>query len=94
MEEFGMKLNWFGLMWDSIMGFRVFLIIKFLVIFDMVEVSEIGCRFVLKLEIIGVLGSGGILVSFYIWGILILEKEVFKMIVMGVVRILVYFFRI
>ena len=60
---------------------------KLSAIFDMVEVSEIGRRSVLKSETIGALGSGGTSASFHTRGTLTTEKEAFKMTAMGAARI-------
>lgn len=82
--------NWPGSMWDSTTGFRAFSITKLSAIFDMVEVSEIGRRSVLKSETIGALGSGGTSASFHTRGTLTSEKEAFKMTAMGAARISAY----
>lgn len=66
---------------------------KLSAIFDMVEVSEIGRRSVLKSETIGALGSGGTSASFHTRGTLTSEKEAFKMTAMGAARISAYSFR-
>ena len=62
-------------------------ITKLSAIFDMVEVSEIGRRSLLKSETIGALGSGGTLASFHTRGTLTSEKEAFKMTAMGTAKI-------
>ena len=92
-EEPGMKPNWPGSIWDSTKGFRAFSIITLPAIFDMVEVSEIGRRSLLKSETIGALGSGGTSASFNTRGTLTSEKEAFKMSTMGTAKISAYSFR-
>lgn len=89
-EEPGMKPNWLGLAWDSTTGCRAFSITKLSAIFDMVEVSEIGRRSLLKSETIGALGNGGTSASFHTRGTLASEKEAFKMKAMGSAKISAY----
>ena len=64
----GMKPNWPGSIWDNTTGFRAFSITKLSAIFDMVEVSEIGRRALLKSKTIGASGGGGTSASFHTRG--------------------------
>ena len=61
--------------------------------FDRVDVREIGLRSLVKSEIIGTLGKGGILASFHTRGTLHSRKEVFKISAIGRARISAYSFK-
>lgn len=64
MDDFGIVLNWLGLMILSIVGLRCEDIIKFFFSLEIDGISEIGCKCLLMFLIFFFFGMGIIFVDF------------------------------